>query len=72
MLAAGLNVTLNTDDPGISQITLGDEYCLAAENFGITLATLRERTLAAAQAAFLPEDERQGLAAYLAREFPVA
>lgn len=72
MLAAGLNVTLNTDDPGISQITLSDEYCLASENFGIPLATLRERALAAAQAAFLPEDERQGLAASLAREFPVA
>lgn len=72
MLAAGLNVTLNTDDPGISQITLSDEYCLASENFGIPLATLRERALAAAQAAFLPEDERQGLAESLAREFPVA
>lgn len=72
MLAAGLNVTLNTDDPGISQITLSDEYCLASENFGIPLATLRERALAAAQAAFLPEDERQRLAESLAREFPVA
>jgi len=72
MLAAGLNVTLNTDDPGISQITLSDEYCLAFEKMGISLETLRQRTLAAAQAAFLPEDERQGLVASLEREFPVA
>ncbi|HLE03144.1 MAG TPA: hypothetical protein VI729_00800, partial [Anaerolineales bacterium] len=72
MLAAGLNVTLNTDDPGISQITLSDEYCLAFENLGIPLAMLRQRTLAAARAAFLPQDERLGLAASLEREFPVA
>jgi len=72
MLAAGLNVTLNTDDPGISQITLSDEYCLAFEKMGISLAMLRERALAAARAAFLPQDERLGLAASLEREFPVA
>ncbi len=32
MIAAGLNVTLNTDDPSISQITLSNEYKVAEEN----------------------------------------
>jgi adenosine deaminase len=61
MLAAGLNVTINTDDPSISQITLSDEYRLACEGLGISFATLQGRVLAAAKAAFLPEPERQAL-----------
>lgn len=70
MLLRGLNVTLNSDDPGISQIDLSHEYRLACEQLGLGLARLRERVLAAAQAAFLPESERQRLVQALAREFP--
>ena len=58
LLAAGVNVTLNTDDPSISGITLGDEYGLACEVLGITRPALSERILAAARAAFLPDVER--------------
>lgn len=61
MLAAGLNVTLNTDDPSISTITLSNEYYQACEELGLPLNTLRERIIAAAQAAFLPADEKQNL-----------
>jgi adenosine deaminase len=61
MLAAGVNVTLNTDDPSISGITLGDEYGLACEVLGTTRAALGERILAAARAAFLPDAERRQL-----------
>jgi adenosine deaminase len=71
MLEAGLDVTLNTDDPSISQITLGDEYRVACEKFSIPLKTLRERTLAAAQAAFIPESERRNLIASIDKDFPV-
>jgi adenosine deaminase len=70
MLARGLNVTINTDDPGISQIDLSHEYRLAAETFGLGLAGLRERVLAAAQAAFLPEGQRRMLVAYFEKNFP--
>ncbi len=70
MLAAGLNVTLNTDDPGISQITLSDEYRLACEDLGLPKAALIERILAAAQAAFLPENERQALVKRISQELP--
>ena len=58
LLAAGVNVTLNSDDPSISGITLGDEYSLASEVLGVSRMALHERILAAAQAAFLPDVER--------------
>lgn len=69
MLEAGLNVTINTDDPSISQITLSDEYFLAGEKFNLPVEVLRGRVLAATQAAFLPEPERRTLVASLDQEF---
>lgn len=70
MLAQGLNVTINTDDPGISQIDLSNEYRLAVEELGFTLNQLREMVLTAAQSAFLPTRERKNLVRTLAKEFP--
>jgi adenosine deaminase len=61
MLDAGLNATLDSDDPSISQITLTSEYKLVNRELGLSLPTLKERILAAAQAAFLPEPERAEL-----------
>ena len=69
MLDAGLNVTLNTDDPSISQITLSQELQLACERLALTMSGLRQRMLAAAQAAFLPPAERAALSLRLAQEF---
>lgn len=68
MINLGLNVTLNTDDPSISQITLSDEYESAGEELGISIAVLRQRILAAAQAAFLPPDEKERLIQSLKKE----
>ena len=70
MIAAGLNVTINTDDPSISQITLSDEYRVACEQLGLTFEMLHERVLAAVDTAFLPVDERNMLAESLEGEFP--
>ncbi len=61
LLDAGLNVTLNTDDPSISGITLTDEYRLAAGVLGVSLGRLKGMVLAAGQAAFLPVVERKAL-----------
>jgi len=61
MLAAGLNVTINTDDPSVSQITLGDEYKVVCEHLELPLDILKERLLASAAAAFLPADEKKAL-----------
>ncbi len=69
MLKAGLNVTINTDDPSISQIELSDEYRLACESLGLTLGELSERVICAAQASFLPENERQRLVQTLADDY---
>jgi adenosine deaminase len=69
MLQAGLYVTINTDDPSISQIELSDEYRLACESLGLTLEELSERVICAAQASFLPETERQRLVQTLANDY---
>jgi adenosine deaminase len=69
MLAAGLNVNLNTDDPSVSQITPGNEYRLACSSLGLSFAVLVKRILAAARAAFLPVAERQQLGNQLKEQF---
>jgi adenosine deaminase len=71
MLTAGLNVTLGTDDPSISQITLSDEYRRVCEDLGIPREILKERILAAIKASFLPEAERKYLALMLRRELDI-
>jgi len=68
MVEAGLNVTLNTDDPSISGITLGDDYRQAVETVGLTSAELARCVLNGANAAFLPEDERTKLVVKMAAQ----
>ncbi len=68
MIAAGLNVTLNTDDPSISNIKLSHEYALAGRKLGMSMDALRGLVLAAARASFLPEQERQPMILALERE----
>jgi len=68
MLTNGLNATLNTDDPSISQITLSYEYQLACEDLGISLPQLAKSITTAAQAAFLPSQERQELVTSLEKD----
>lgn len=65
MLQEGLCVTIGTDDPSISQITLSDEYQRACEDLGMGQLTLKERILAAGRAGFLPEADREKLLAEL-------
>ena len=69
MLTEGLNVTINTDDPSISQITLSDEYRLVCEKLGLSYDQLHQRVIAAAQAAFLPQKEREELVSKVEQEF---
>ena len=58
MVQNGINVTINTDDPSISRITLSHEYYTACTELNMAQYTLKERIVAAAQAGFLPEDEK--------------
>jgi adenosine deaminase len=69
MLEEGLNVTINTDDPSISQISLSHEYQMATEEMNIPFETLYGRTLAAAQATFLPRTGREKLVKIIEEKF---
>jgi adenosine deaminase len=71
MLSQGLNATIHTDDPSISKITLGEEYNYACETLGLSLETLNNRILNAAQAAFLPALEKDQLIQSLQAELRV-
>jgi adenosine deaminase len=68
MLDEGLNVTINTDDPSVSRITLSHEYHVVCDDLGFSMAKLKQRILAAGQAAFLPEAEREKLVDGLKKE----
>lgn len=68
MLALGLNVTLDTDDPSISQITLSNEYRQAVNCLGMTIDQLKERIIASAWASFLLETEQSQLVEKIKQE----
>ncbi len=61
MLKQGLNVTVNTDDPSISRITLSHEYHVVCDDLGVSGEALQGCILAAAEAAFVPEKEKANL-----------
>ncbi len=65
MVQSGLIVTINTDDPGISRITLTDEYRVALEEMGMPVAALVNCVLAAALGSFQTSEERVALATSL-------
>jgi adenosine deaminase len=51
----GIVVTLNTDDPGVSGIEIGDEYQLAREVVGLSVAQLAQIQLNGVEVAFASE-----------------
>jgi adenosine deaminase len=57
----GVPTTINTDDPGISNITLTDELVLAHLGLGLTLPIIKSNILNAAYDAFIPDHERAAL-----------
>jgi adenosine deaminase len=61
LLARGLSVTLNTDDPSISGIDLAHEYRVAQEELGLGEDDLRKLQENALAAAFLTREERDDL-----------
>jgi adenosine deaminase len=60
-LDLGLLATINTDDPGISPVTLRDEFEIAAPAAGLTLEDTRKAQLNAIEVAFLSNDEKRAL-----------
>lgn len=71
MFEQGINVTINTDDPSISRITLSHEYYNACDALQMPQFTLKERIVAAAQAGFLPESEKAKLISQLRNNLQV-
>jgi len=61
LLAAGVRVTLGSDDPPWWGATIGGEYEVARRRFGLDEAALREITRTALDAAFLPPDVKADL-----------
>ena len=62
---AGVKVTLNSDDPPYFGTSLGAEYAIAQEVFGMSDAELVETTRTALEAAFVDEETRSRLLAKL-------
>jgi adenosine deaminase len=63
MVTSGLKCTVNTDDPGISRITLTDEFKLVLEELRFTPRQVMNLVLNAARGSFLPDNERAVLIA---------
>jgi adenosine deaminase len=67
MELAGLRTTVNTDDPAICNTTMSDELAVAVDGLGLDVSYVRRAILTAAEAAFLPDAEREALVAWFAR-----
>jgi adenosine deaminase len=61
----GFNFTINTDNRLMSGVTLTDEFELLVDTFEYDLDDLLELTLNAAEAAFLPLEEKEALVEYI-------
>jgi adenosine deaminase len=57
----GVKVTINTDDPSVSDTTLTDEYRLAVMGTGLRISDIKVMIMTAVQAAFLPPDSKAAL-----------
>ncbi|WP_104168456.1 adenosine deaminase [Arthrobacter sp. SX1312] len=68
----GFKVTVNTDNRLMSGVTLTGEFELLVETFGYDLGDLLALTLNAVDAAFLPLEDREALAEYVAQRFDAA
>jgi adenine deaminase len=65
MLAAGLNVSVNSDDPAYFGGYIGDNYAACYRDLGMTPADLITLAANSIRASFLPESERSSLLAGL-------
>jgi adenosine deaminase len=69
LLALNLRVTINTDDPSISDTTLTDEYMTAMLAMGVTLEQIKRTIIMGAEGSFQPPDERRRLVEWFCQEF---
>lgn len=62
-------VTINTDDPGVSDITLTDDYQKMVNQFGFSIDDVEKFVMNGIDAAFLPKEEREAMRAKYKKEF---
>jgi adenosine deaminase len=63
MIAAGLNVVLNTDDPGLFRTDLDNDYLIAAEKMDVNRAAVAEVALNGIRASWLDEGSKSAMLA---------
>jgi adenosine deaminase len=63
LVAAGVLVTINSDDPPMFSTTLNQEYLIAADLLGLDQRGLADLARAAVDASFMPPDARRHLCA---------
>ncbi len=67
--AAGVRVTINSDDPGMMRFDIADEYEAVHAAFGYDLETMEDFSLGAIDASFAPADEKGALRGRFLTEF---
>lgn len=70
--ARGVAVTLNSDDPGLMQFDLADEFAAVRDAFGYGLDDFEEITYTAIEASWAPDDEKQALRERVATAYQAA
>ena len=63
MLEAGLLVTINTDDPAMTDLDLGREYRAVAEAHGLSIASLARLAVEGIESTWLDDSDRSSLRA---------
>lgn len=66
--AAGVFVTINSDDPGMTETTINDDYAAVADAYGYDFATMASLATDAIAASWAPADEQAALHARFAVE----
>jgi adenosine deaminase len=67
--AAGVLVTVNSDDPGMMQTTIADDYEAVADRFDYDLTTMEDLALDAIGASWAPAGEQAALRSRFLEEF---
>ena len=61
-------MTINTDDPSVSDTTLTDEYVVVVRAMGMTLEQIKRMIVLAAESSFQPPEEQERLAEWFRKE----
>ena len=65
----GVLATVNSDDPGMMQFDIADEYVAVARAFGYSLEDMEQISLDGIEASWATPDEKKALQARFLREF---